>query len=181
MRQISTFIRLGQIRACWPGAMILSACPTLGTQTSPNILSESINQWHKSNVALVITLLDEIECHELGIARLVRKLQAEKITWHHFPILNMKAPIQGTAPYLENLVAEVASIFAKDRTIVIHCHAGLGRTGLIAATFLTSLGIKPEDAISKIRIHRPGCIETQPQEEFVLNWHYRLPEFPPGL
>ena len=181
MKQISTVIHLSQIRACWPGAMILSACPTLAVQTGRNTLARLINQWRKSNVVMVITLLEEIEHHKLGLVRLVRELEAEKTTWRHFPIPNMKPPKQDTVPYLENLVEEVASIFSNDSKVVIHCHAGLGRTGMVAATFLTSLGLKPEEAIATIRMHRPGSIETHPQEEFVLNWNFRLPEFPPGL
>ena len=181
MRQISTFIRLGQIRACWPGAMILSACPTLDVQTGTNTLSGLIKQWRKSNVVMVITLLEKVDHHKLDLVRLVRELQAERITWRHFPIPNMEPPMQDTVPYLENLVEEVASIFANDSKVVIHCHAGLGRTGLVAAILLTSFGMKPKEAIATIRMHRPGSIETHPQEEFVFDWNFRLPEFPPGL
>lgn len=179
--QISTVIHLSQIRVCWPGAMILSACPTFATQTDQNTIAEQINHWQKSNVLMVITLLEEIEFHTLGVDPLVMELYATKIAWRHFPIRNMKPPKQDTVPYLENLVEEVASILANDSKVVIHCHAGLGRTGMVAATFLTSLGLKPEEAIATIRMHRPGSIETHPQEEFVLNWNFRLPEFPPGL
>ena len=54
----------------------------------------------------------------------------------------------------------------KDKNILIHCNAGLGRSGLIAALLCKKLGIIDEP-ISFIRQYRPGTIETIEQEKLI--------------
>ena len=49
-----------------------------------------------------------------------------------------------------------------------HCKGGLGRAGMVAARLLVESGYTPEDAIERVRAARPGAIETQAQERYVL-------------
>ena len=53
--------------------------------------------------------------------------------------------------------------------IIIHCAAGLGRSGMIAAKILSAFNKTPKIAISSVRGIRPGAIETDPQANFVLH------------
>ena len=53
--------------------------------------------------------------------------------------------------------------------MLVHCAAGLGRTGMLAAMLLTELGVSPTDAIRRVRAARPGAIETEAQAAFVAN------------
>lgn len=181
MGDFSTTITLSQINAAWPGALILTACPTHAPQKGSTPLEVEISNWREAAMLMLITLLDEDEIHPLDVMSLVRELQANNIAWHHFPIQNMCPPDAATIPHLENLLMEAAEILATGGMVSIHCHAGLGRTGLVASTLLTSIGMAPTDAIKTIRAYRPGSIETRSQEDFVRNWGFRLPEFPPGL
>jgi ADP-ribosyl-[dinitrogen reductase] hydrolase len=50
----------------------------------------------------------------------------------------------------------------------MHCYAGLGRTGTIAARLLVEHGMRPDVAIAQVRKIRPGSIETLEQEDYVL-------------
>jgi hypothetical protein len=61
---------------------------------------------------------------------------------------------------------------ALDRVIVVHCAAGLGRTGTVLAGYLIAGGASVESAIASIRQARPGAIETSEQVRFL----YALPE-----
>lgn len=177
----STVLRMCQVQAHWPGALILSACPTLPVKAGNGHHKSLIEDWQVSQVHLVITLLEQADLNRTGMTKLLPELELSSIDWCHFPIQNMHTPATAAIPRLKTVIQQTAGILAKGGSIFIHCHAGLGRTGLISATILTSFGIEPEQAITMLRKYRPGSIETQSQEDFVRDWDFRLPEFPPGL
>jgi protein-tyrosine phosphatase len=54
--------------------------------------------------------------------------------------------------------------------VLVHCAAGLGRTGTLAALLLVEGGLEPEAAIARVRQARPGTLETADQEAFVRRW-----------
>ena len=51
--------------------------------------------------------------------------------------------------------------------VAIHCYAGLGRTGMIAARILVELGVTPSDAIARVRADNRRRIQTKGQARFV--------------
>lgn len=54
------------------------------------------------------------------------------------------------------------------RKIAVHCHAGLGRTGLSIACFLVFTGShSAADAIKEVRKYRRGSVQTSTQVQFV--------------
>jgi protein-tyrosine phosphatase len=173
--ELSTYVPLTGLNGTWTGALYLSACP-VGVSGALQITnSELISSMKCKNISAVITLLETEIAYNLGMTQFGGMLGAAGISWTHFPIPNMGIPSLKDLPSLAELVNEVIKRLKSEQAIFIHCYAGLGRTGLLAAIILTSLGMPAELAIHTIRDTRPGSIETKEQEAFVKGWMLNKP------
>lgn len=86
----------------------------------------------------------------------------------------LKIPIQEhSKPSLIQLIEAVNFIQERNNSgeaVLVHCLAGLGRTGTVLACYLIKKqGMQPEEAIDLVREKRPGSIERS-QEESVSDY-----------
>jgi len=91
-------------------------------------------------------------------------LAAHSIEQAHLPIQDYAPP---TLEQMTEFVALVKEEASTGRPVGVHCTAGLGRSGTMAAAYLVSSGASADDAITIIRELRPGSIETAEQEDAV--------------
>jgi atypical dual specificity phosphatase len=85
----------------------------------------------------------------------------------HIPVMDFEAP---TLEQIEDFVVFAENARSEGKKLVVHCDAGIGRTGTILACYLVSKGYNAADAIEEVRTKRPGSLETIEQEEVVLKF-----------
>ena len=55
--------------------------------------------------------------------------------------------------------------------VLVHCLAGMGRTGVILACYLVKYqNMSADEATQKVRKERPGSIQSYPQEEIIFRF-----------
>jgi protein-tyrosine phosphatase len=89
----------------------------------------------------------------------------------HAPVPDFQTPpLAVFRPALESTLAAAR----EGRTIAIHCHAGIGRTGTLAACLAKVVfGLSGEDAVTWVRQFISDAVENRAQYQFVLN--YQVP------
>ena len=151
------------------GRIGMCACPggrglfsSAGTTLEKDL--ESIREWGASGL---ITLVEPEEIDILGIDAIADECRKRGMWWLHMPICDMCAPdVEFEARWMEE-GPRLRALLQMNESFVIHCWAGLGRTGTVAAMLLAECGIPAKHAIALVRAARPGAIQSLEQEVFV--------------
>lgn len=86
-------------------------------------------------------------------------LEQEKMISRHIPITDHSLP---TPAQITAALEFIDSNLTEGRSVLIHCSAGVGRTGVMLGAYLMKkFKITPEEAIRMVRESRPGSIEPQ--------------------
>lgn len=117
----------------------------------------------------LVTLAERAEWARLGEADLPAAAESAGLRWRHAPIPDMHPPDAATLAAWSRLAPDLLATLAAGGRVAIHCAAGLGRTGTMAATLLVQSGVEPALAVERVRAARPGAIETDAQLRFVLH------------
>ena len=110
-------------------------------------------------LALVRTGATTIVClnerHEFddrypGHLEWLRANSPDRAVWWPIPDLHAP-PIDEVAPMLDDLLARLAA----GEGLLVHCGAGVGRAGTVAAALLVRSGVAVENALAIVAEHRP--------------------------
>jgi atypical dual specificity phosphatase len=89
----------------------------------------------------------------------------------HLPVEDFTAP---TPAQVDRAMEFMQQQTMQQRAVLVHCQAGIGRTGTLLACFLVTQGIDPAQAILDVRRRRPGSLEVYTQEyavhQFARRW-----------
>jgi len=156
-----------------PGRIGLSPCPgqlgrlgLFGPQAGA--LEADLDSFRQWGASTVVTLVEQLELEMLKLTELPGQVRGRELSWHHFPIPDGCAPGE---PFERRWPRERDAIFAAlaaGEHVVMHCLAGLGRTGTVAGRILIEHGVSAPEAVRLIRAARPGSIQTREQLDYLL-------------
>jgi len=154
------------------GKLGLCGCPGTLLDSDKQIIGieNTLKIFKNHQIDIIVSLLETSELKLLGCDNLTKEIKLNNFVWFHFPITDFDIPTKNSLSELNLLLSELEKFLKKEKNIIIHCKAGLGRTGTIASLLLTQLGLSTKNAVHYIRKYRPGSIDTNEQKNFVLNW-----------
>ncbi|CAG9765682.1 unnamed protein product [Ceutorhynchus assimilis] len=133
-----------------PGYLVGTSCPNT---------IENLNFLKQEGISRLITLSPEYR---------PAKTAFPGIQWSYIPIEEFEAP---SLEDMKTFIKICLEAKENNEALAIHCRAGRGRTGTMAACYLVHfLDLTPERAITKIRFMRPGSVETYSQEKAVAQY-----------
>jgi protein tyrosine phosphatase domain-containing protein 1 len=76
--------------------------------------------------------------------------------------------VPNSIPFMLDIVKDMMStIKFENRKVLVHCHAGYGRTGIVLACYLIFTSTKSaEEIVKDIRKVRNGCVQKSSQMEY---------------
>lgn len=169
---MSETVAIDNVHAPGGGRIGLVHCPGTGGYgllpgERPELLDLDLAAFRQWGAMALVTLLEAREMTMLGVERLGERAAAAELEWWHLPIIDGCAP---EGPFEERWPEAGDSLHAildRGGRIVVHCRAGLGRSGMIAALLLIERGIEPGEAAAAVRRARPGAIENFEQMAWV--------------
>ena len=154
-------MELTELPFTFPGKIFRSAMPYSTYDPDGNIMPAYKN----NNVSMVVMLASEDESIRASGRNLRDLYRAEGIEVIYLPIEDFGVP---EISEVQEAIAFVISHSRKGGAVAVHCHAGVGRTGMFLACLAKlGMGYSSEDAVRWVRKYIPGAIEVPSQEQIV--------------
>ena len=133
--------------------------------SSGDLLQSQLDYLAKCNFDIVVSLLTKNEEQELGLERERETAIELGMEFVSFPINDMSNPEDMSSFY--GLATKIATQIEEEQRVVVHCRAGVGRSGLLSAAILVVLGLNAEDAFDLVTRARGEVVpETSEQSEW---------------
>lgn len=128
------------VRGIEPHRLALSPRPPGGEP-----LAAELAAWQRQGVDVVVSLLEPPEAQALDLQHEATLCRAVGMGFHSFPIRDHGVPTSAAA--LSALLDLLQADLRQGRAVAIHCFAGIGRTGVVAACLLHRLQVPPAEAL----------------------------------
>lgn len=145
----------------WPGPGRLGVSPR---PRGGDWLADDLTSLRLHGVDVVVSALTPHEERELGLDEEERLAKAAGLGLVRMPIPDFAVPeLNQVAP----IFAQLAGRLASGVTIVAHCRMGVGRSPLIAASLLVTVGVDVEEAWHRVGLARGTRV---PDTDAQLGW-----------
>jgi protein-tyrosine phosphatase len=140
------------------GSFALMARPGSGSSVAADIVDIAAQGYNR-----VASMLADDEAQMLGLAKEKQQVEQASMAFDQFAIVDMQLPqsLQAFAEFSRDLYQRASS----GENVVVHCRAGIGRSGITAAAVLLHHGMLAEDAFAQIS-HKRGLAVPDTQEQY---------------
>lgn len=129
---------------------------------------EMLNHYREQGVDTILVLVEEEEAlakTQRNLLALYTNLGFEVL---QYPIPDFSIPAVGL---IDEAIATCIQRAQTGHSVVVHCNAGIGRTGLVMACLAKRiLGLDGGQAVEWVRQFIPHAVETPDQARFVLEY-----------
>jgi protein-tyrosine phosphatase len=126
----------------------------------------------KLDIGIVVSLLESHETEELGLADEQALCESVGLTFRRFPIKDRGLPSDAWAVSRFSKWAHGKVITGCN--VVFHCRAGIGRSGMMAASVLLHEGLTVRDAFTRISAARGLTVPDTPGQLEWVEEHYAI-------
>lgn len=128
----------------------------------------SLRHFKAENVSVVVILNEEDEYRSITGRDIKALYMKEGMEVIHLPTRDFDVPPkEELTPAIEEAIEHARA----GRNVAVHCHAGMGRTGMFVAIMAREvLGLSGREAVDWVRRYINGAIQTDGQETMVIDY-----------
>lgn len=154
-----------------PKCLGISHCPgkyPIKAEKKENLFKD-LTSITDQRIKCIITLLSKEELNVKKITHFEETIRNFSFKHYIEEIDDLSVPSKAKLIRFKSLIQSIVSEIKLGNAVLIHCNAGLGRSGLVASILLKEM-TNESNPIEYVRNFRKGAVENQKQEKFISNW-----------
>ena len=132
-------------------------------------LKNDLNSIWNQEINCIVSLITKDELKKLDINDFDKTITKYGFEHYSVEIQDLGIPSTNQLGTFKILTKNIIVAIKTEKKVLIHCNAGLGRSGLFAGILVKEM-TDINHPIDYIRKFRKGAIETKEQEEFISFW-----------